>query len=209
MDSNSDDNGNGNGGTEGPGATPHLLVVGATGALLPAVRAATARGATVTALARNATALRDLERDTGGGARPLARDFEAPGLREALSRAARDRPFTGALLYCPLATPATVRTLTEAVPPGRPVVLLLTSAHAEPHGEEGDAGPWSPALLPPGARPAPGCRLLVLGWRTRPEGSRWHTAEEISEAALGALDAVPSGDAVLGRVRPWSTRPSA
>ncbi|MEV5018895.1 hypothetical protein ACIGW1_06120 [Streptomyces sp. NPDC053780] len=215
MDSNGNDNGgrdghgHDDGGGEAPRATPHLLVVGATGALLPAVRTATARGATVTALARNASALRDLERGTGGAARPLARDFEAPGLREALSRAARDRPFTGALLYCPLATPATVRTLTEAVPAGRPVVLLLTSAHAAPEGEEGDAGPWDPALLPSGARPAPDCRLLVLGWRTRPEGSRWHTAEEISEAALRALDAAPPGDAVLGRVRPWSTRPSA
>ncbi|MFE0208674.1 hypothetical protein [Streptomyces sp. NPDC058985] len=204
-----DSNGTGDDTTEAPRTTPHLLVVGATGALLPAVRTATARGATVTALARNATALRDLERGTGGAARPLARDFEAPGLREALSRAARDRPFTGALLYCPLATPATVHALTEAVEPGRPVVLLLTSAHAAPEDEEGDAGPWSPALLPAGARPAPGCRLLVLGWRARPEGSRWHTAEEISGAALRVLDAVPPGDAVLGRVRPWSTRPSA
>ncbi|MGW3866413.1 hypothetical protein ACWEDZ_33785 [Streptomyces sp. NPDC005047] len=210
-----DSNGNGNSnddrddGTEASRATPHLLVVGATGALLPAVRTATARGATVTALARNAAALRDLERGTGGAARPLARDFEAPGLREALSRAARDRPFTGALLYCPLATPATVRTLTGAVPAGRPVVLLLTSAHAAPEGEVDDAGPWDPAFLPSDARPTPGCRLLVLGWRTRPEGSRWHTAEEISEAALRLLDAAPPGDAVLGRVRPWPTRPSA
>ncbi|MFB7087075.1 hypothetical protein [Streptomyces sp. NPDC056296] len=102
-----------------------------------------------------------------------------------------------------------MRALTEAVPPGRPAVLLLTSAHAAPEDEDADAGPWSPALLPPRARPTPDCRLLVLGWRTRPEGSRWHTAEEISEAALRVLDAAPPRDAVLGRVRPWSTRPSA
>lgn len=185
----------------------HLLVVGATGALLPAARVAAARGDTVTALARDATTLRDLERRTGGRARPLARDYSAPGLREALTEASRESPFTGALLYCPLADPATVRALTAAVPPGGPVVLLLTSSHAAPAGAEPDGVRWSPARLPPGARPAPGCRLLVLGWRTGPDGSGWHTAEEISEAALRVLDTHPPRDAVLGSVRPWSSRP--
>ncbi|MFC8226373.1 hypothetical protein [Streptomyces sp. NPDC057287] len=185
----------------------HLLVVGATGALLPAVRAATALGDTVTALARTATALRDLERRTGGRSRPLPRDYRAPGLREDLARASREIPFTGALLYCPLATPSTVRALTAAVPPDRPVVLLLTSAHAAPDSGAADGLPWSPARLPPAARPTPGCRLLVLGWRTEPDGARWHTPEEISGAALRVLDAAPAGDAVLGCVRPWSSRP--
>ncbi|MEU8535035.1 hypothetical protein [Streptomyces parvulus] len=228
MDAIDTDSATGSGRDPGaPRTTPHLLVVGATGALLPAVRTLTARGDTVTAMARTAADLRDLERSTHGAARPLARDFEAPGLREALARAAHDTPFTGALLYCPRASPATVRTLAGAVPPGRPVVLALTSEHAAPDGEagheesveaesiegdagEGDAASWSPALLPAGARPTPGCRLLVLGWPPRPEGSRWHTAGEISEAALRVLDAgPPPRDAVLGRVRPWRTRPSA
>ncbi|MEU9635839.1 hypothetical protein AB0D80_15910 [Streptomyces tendae] len=195
----------------------HLLVAGATGALRPAVLAATARGDTVTALARTAGPLGELEHRTGGRARPLPRDYEAPGLPEALAGAARESPFTGTLLYCPLATPATVRALTAAVEPGRPVVLLLTSAHAAPDGEvgggavgargDGAALAWTPARLPAAARPVPGCRLLVLGWRTEPEGPRWHTPEEISEAALRVLDADPARDAVLGRVRPWSSRP--
>lgn len=193
----------------------HLLVVGATGTLLPAVRAATARGDTVTALARTATALRDLERRTGGRARPLPRDYGAPGLGEALARASAESPFTGALLYCPLATASTVSTLAGAVPPGRPVVLVLTSAHAAPgpaetlegDGMAQEAVPWNPARLPSTARPTPGCRLLVLGWRVAADGAPWHTPEEISEAALRVLDADPARDAVLGRVRPWSSRP--
>ncbi|MEU6107491.1 hypothetical protein ABZ853_03630 [Streptomyces albidoflavus] len=190
-----------------PHRPAHLLVAGATGALLPAVHALTARGDTVTALARNAAALRELERRTDGRSRPLPRDYEAPGLAGALAHASRTAPFTGAVLYCPLATPATVRTLATAVPSGRPVVLLPTSACAAPGDGEPEDLPWSPARLPAAARPRPGTRLLVLGWRTEPEGVRWHTAGEISAAALRLLDAPSAHDAVLGDVRPWPARP--
>ncbi|MFG3101398.1 hypothetical protein ACGFZL_12875 [Streptomyces sp. NPDC048182] len=191
----------------------HLLVVGATGALLPAVHAVTDRGDRVTALARTATTLADLERRTDGRARPFPRDVGAPGLEAALASAARDVPFTGALLYCPFAGPPAVRTLVRAVPPGRPVVLVLTSAHAAPVGRESATGPWHPAELPPEARPAPDCRLLVLGWHEEGDGAgtgaRWHTPEEISTAALDLWDAGRARDAVLGTLRPWGARPGS
>ncbi|RII15621.1 short chain dehydrogenase [Streptomyces sp. YIM 130001] len=184
----------------------HLLIAGATGTLLPAVHRATARGDTVTALARNHAALRDLEGLTGGRARPLPRDYEAPGLAAALADAARENPFTGALLYCPLASPHTVRALCRAVPHG-PVTLVLTSAHAAPADGEPADSPWSTARLPLDARPTPGCRLLVLGWRPETADRRWHTPEEISDAALRVQDAHEAHDAVLGQVRPWLSRP--
>ncbi|MEU2657284.1 hypothetical protein ABZ615_18400 [Streptomyces sp. NPDC007325] len=185
----------------------HLLVVGATGTLLPAVHAATSRGELVTAVTRSPIALRDLARSTRGRVRPLVRDYEDPGLRTALAEASRTRPFTGALLYCPLASPTIVRTVVDAVPRNRPVVLLLTSAHAAPTVGTEDGFPWSPARLPRDSRPSPHCRLLVLGWAGGAGAARWHTAEEISAAALRVLDADVPRDAVLGEVRPWAARP--
>ncbi|MFF6888487.1 hypothetical protein ACFY9F_35485 [Streptomyces sp. NPDC012421] len=189
------------------GEDTHLLVVGATGTLLPAVHAATSRGDLVTAVTRSPIALRDLAHRTRGRVRPFVRDYEDPGLGAALAEASRARPFTGALLYCPLASPLTVQALVDAVPRNRPVVLLLTSAHAAPTAETEEGPAWSPARLPRDSRPSPGCRLLVLGWARGAGAARWHTADEISAAALAVLDAAAPRDAVLGEVRPWAARP--
>jgi hypothetical protein len=68
------------------------------------------------------------------------------------------------------------------------------------------AAPGAPA--PPWAG-MPGVVALQLGWAAQgARGSRWHTPEEVSAAAMGELAAPwAPRTVVLGSVRPWSARP--
>ena len=94
-----------------------------------------------------------------------------------------------AVVYAPGAAPTAVQLIAAAV--SGPVVEIFTSRWAAPE---------SPDPLPSVGVP------LLLGWARDAHGpSRWHTAREISDAALEVL---ASGEpAQLGAVRPWAERP--
>jgi hypothetical protein len=109
-------------------------------------------------------------------------------VRRALAGAPR---LHAAVVYAPFADPAVPALLAGAVD-GR-LVELFTSRWADPQ--------LGAAELPSVGIP------LLLGWATDPSGrTRWHTAAEISAAAL---DVLASGQpAQLGAVRPWHERPA-
>lgn len=170
---------------------PGILVTAATGPLRPAVVELTRRGAEVVALARNVAGLEQLRDETG--AVPLQADWDDPDeLRRKLESTA---PFDAALLYCPTVPQESLDALRSVVT-GRMVRLL-------PSHSAGQA-PSAPFVLADlGPSPQREVRV-VLGWS---EGSpaRWHTSEELSGAALAALDT--GQERMLGVVRPWSFRP--
>lgn len=159
-----------------------VLVVGATGALRPAAVQLAAAGHEVYALARHP------DPPPPGTVAVTADVTDVPALASALERAGR---FDAALVYAPAASPAARRRIADAV--GGTLVELLTSDCADP------------ATNPQGRADAVesvGVALL-LGWRT--DGGGWHSAEELSAAAVAVLDRpVPR---TLGTVRPWSDRP--
>ena len=89
-----------------------------------------------------------------------------------------------ALVYAPSAAPTVVELIAAAV--SGPVVEVFTSRWAAPEG---------PDVLPSVGVP------LLLGWARDTHGrSRWHTAREISDAALETL--ASGSPAQLGAVRP-------
>lgn len=180
----------------------HVLVTAATGALGPAAAALAARGYAVTALARDRPALAGLAESAGPWLQPLAADFADPALAELLGRAEQNLGrFTGALLYCPGASPWALQTLYEATA-GPSTVRLLTSAWAEPPADRPTALPRRPPGNPKGVR------TLLLGWYAPQDGdTRWHTPQELSDAALELFDAPGVETQTLGSVRPWTDRP--
>lgn len=188
-------------------STGHVLVVGATRILRPAVTALAARGCAVTAVARSEDGLRRLVAETPGRVGPLVADVTTPGFGGVLHRATDRSGLTGALVYAPSGTPEALEALTRDLVVSGPVVLVLTSGWAAPEASAERAGPWTPDSLPASSRPAPGCRRLVLGWHRDAGGVRWHTPQEISAAALDLLGAPAEQDSVLGTVRPWEERP--
>lgn len=190
------------------GRTGHVLVVGATRVLRPAVRALAARGASVAAVARTASELDALARESPGDVRPLVADATADDFGARLRRAGGPAGFTGALVYAPVLPPRAVTGQVAAALGAAPLVLILTSEWAAPGNGAPASAPWAPHLLPAEARPGGPRRPLVLGWRGTGPGTRWHTPEEISAAALALLDDPHGADAVLGEVRPWTARPS-
>ncbi|MEV0845068.1 hypothetical protein AB0J21_04120 [Streptomyces sp. NPDC049954] len=194
-------------GPPGP-AAGHVLVVGATRVLRPAVGTLAARGASVTAVARTAGELDALARESPGDVRPLAADATADDFGARLRRAGGPAGFTGALVYAPALPPRAVTGQVAASLDAGPLVLILTSEWAAPGNGAPASAAWAPHLLPAGARPGDACRPLVLGWRGTGPAVRWHTPEEISAAALALLDDPRGTDAVLGEVRPWTARPS-
>lgn len=160
-----------------------VLVVGASGILAPAAAklATTDGGAPVTGIGR--------VRPMPSGVEVVAVDArDAAALRRALGA----RRWARAVVYAPAVTDASLPVLRAAV--DGPVVLVRTSAEATPPPEE----PEAPA-------PEPGPWTLQLGWATGAGGARWHTPEEISDAALAVLR--DGAGRTLGAVRPWADRP--
>jgi hypothetical protein len=181
----------------------HILVTAATGALRPAALALASRGYAVTALARTAPRLDALAGQAGPLLRPLAVDSADPALGELLARAEQFAgAFTGALLYAPAVATQAWRTLGEYTA-GPHTVRLLPSAWAEPPAHQPTALPRRPPRNPEGVR------TLLLGWYTEENGggTRWHTPQELSEAALELFDAPGVQTQHLGVVRPWTDRP--
>ena len=169
--------------------TQPVLVVGATGILAPAVAELVAAGHRVLAVARTAADLDALAGEYGERVRTLPADGTDPGFVPRVADAVVGRPLAGALLYGPAIDHAGV-TGVAGLSAG-PVVHVLTSAASAP----GHRLPEPPA----------GVRRLLLGWH--PTG-RWHTAAEVSAAAVALWEAGSEADRVLGVVRPWQERPS-
>lgn len=154
-----------------------VLVVGAAGILAPAASALMKRGAEVTGISRR--------RRSPAGVDGLHVDaHDLPALDAALGSAR----WEAAIVYAPAVTARTLPRIAAAVD-GR-VVLVRTSAAADPaHGLE-------PVLAPD---------VLLLGWVDDGRSTRWHTPQEVSDAALEVLaDGEPR---ILGAVRPWERRP--
>lgn len=153
-----------------------ILVVGASGILAPAASALVDSGARVTGVGRRLP--------MPAGVRSMhvdARDLSALDATLGTSR------WSSAIVYQPAITARTLRRI-EAAIDGR-IVLVRTSAAADPvHGE---------SALPAG--------VLQLGWQDDGNAVRWHSAAEVSDAAL---DVLTDGTArVLGVMRPWERRP--
>lgn len=102
-------------------------------------------------------------------------------------RAALDgRTWSEALVYRPAVSEESLAFL-QSTTPGR-CVVILTSEVADPLFGEVHVGN----------------DILLAGW-TVSDRARWHTAAEVSDAALQVLeDGTPR---ILGTVRPWRNRP--
>ncbi|WP_346156312.1 hypothetical protein [Nonomuraea recticatena] len=182
---------------------PHVLVIGGTGILAPAVGTLARRGTVVSVVSRSAArvaALRD-GLATAGGARVngvIADVTDPPALAAALDEAAGTcGPIGLALVYQPFAPAEAWDTLVPRV--GELLVTVLVSNYA--------AEDAPPPPLREGHHERLLVRHLLLGWHRDVNGVRWHTPEEVSTAAVGVADRRAS--TVLGAVRPWTERPGS
>ncbi len=151
---------------------PHVLVIGGTGILSPAVRVLVDRGSRVSVVSRSGHGV------PAGADAVVADVTEVAALAAALDLAIGERgPLGLALAYQPFA-PAGAWTVLASRVCG-PLVALLTSGHAAPR----DA-PAPP--LPEGIAQGAEVWHLLLGWCPPEAGlpARWHTPREISAAAL-------------------------
>lgn len=157
----------------------------------------------MTVTARTQPSIDSLTESAGSNAELLhgiAGDYGLPGgLERALveSIAARGA-FDLALVYTPGG--ATVARAALAAHPPEVMVDLLTSSHGAPGTDDGDR-----------ERVALRGRIrsvrLLLGWSDEGVATRWHTPDEISEAALESLEAADGSELTLGALRPWRDRP--
>ncbi|NUS01811.1 MAG: hypothetical protein HOV97_04520 [Nonomuraea sp.] len=174
---------------------PHVLVVGGTAILAPAVRVLAEEGWAVSVVSRSAERVAAADRRAHA---VIADVTVVDDLARALDRARDERgPFGLALAYQPAAPPEAWAALAGRVT--GVLVALLVSAYAAPHGAPAPPlaeGPNGGALV----------RHLLLGWHVEDGGrARWHRPEEISAAALRTAGRARS--TVLGTVRPWQERP--
>ena len=191
------------GALSGKAAGQHVLVLGGTGTLRPAIVQLCRDGSMLSVVSRRFERLRALAGDcapASGMIYGITADYQRPRLfAAALSDAVVSRgPFTAALLYCPGIADRSFCLVADIVR-GR-IVLLLTSQWAAPGRPEGRRG--FPVAGPDPAR----FSYVVLGWKRSPAGTSWHRPQEISAAALLALR--DGKDRRLGHVRPWDARPS-
>ncbi|MET4780572.1 hypothetical protein [Glaciihabitans sp. UYNi722] len=154
-----------------------VLVVGATGILRPTAERLVAAGHDVTGVARS---ISNMPLD----AHAIAVDAQDPG---ALGAALGDRRWDSAVVYSPATSPESLELLRDAVR-GTFVTVVTSAAAASGLGNR---------PLRPGE--------LVLGWYPSPSGARWHTAREVSDAALQVL--ATNKSRVLGVLSPWGDRP--
>ena len=173
-----------------------MLIVGATGVLLPAVHTYLGRGATVVAVARNRARLTGLALAGGERLLPVSLDvFEPAAVDGALASAPLRDGVDAAVLYVAGtdddAENEAVARLSQVV---RGATLrILTSRWQPPPTAEPSSGRWP--------RVADRWHLL-LGHSSVPgaDGGFWHTPQQISAAAVAAL--AGGRDAVLGRSSP-------
>ncbi|PDQ35989.1 MAG: hypothetical protein B5766_02255 [Candidatus Lumbricidophila eiseniae] len=153
------------------------LVIGASGVLAPAAAKLVRTGDTVTGVS--------LRRPVPTGVEHVLVDARSVS---AFSSAINERCWNRAVVYAPAVSSGVLKRLDSAVE-GVIVLVRTTAAVTDTVGR---------LELPPGT--------LQLGWTDAPDGkTRWHTPEEISQAALEVLN---NGRAtVLGRITPWADRP--
>lgn len=185
-----------------PAPGRRVLVVGATGILRPAALRLLARGDTVVAVARGRMRLTVLEAEGGRRVEVVPVDVtrDAAVASAVTSGSTLAEPLDAAIVYAPRPPADTFERVLGRVT--GPVVRILTSAQGEPRRADGDepsAWPWAQEPRRSGER------RLLLGWTGSAEAPRWHTADEVSAAALDVLDR--GADTVLGRLRPWADRP--
>jgi hypothetical protein len=127
-------------------------------------------------------------------------DFLCPeSFAEALQHAVQALGrFQSAIIFGPDAPDTSLQAVAETVEAR--MVVILTSKFAEP-GRVSARESYSGSSL----RPSLQVVCLQLGWDTTGSRMRWHTAEEISEAALQTWE--HGHDSQLGVVRPWTDRP--
>ncbi|MFG2668268.1 hypothetical protein ACGFY6_29040 [Streptomyces sp. NPDC048387] len=187
-----------------------VLVVGGTGMLAGVVRRLVREGLTTVVVARRSlgTAAFGGLGTADGLLIPVSADYTEPvPFAEALRRTvARTGPFRQAVLWVhaqgrPQAYAAVAGTLADDAL----VIEVLGS---------GAAAPSAPEPHPPEPLGRFAYRSVVLGWQGAGPNTRWLDHAEISSGVLAALRASRDGrpDAgphVVGRVRPWTDRPSA
>jgi hypothetical protein len=186
-------------------ASGAVLVVGGTGILRPAVRALAAENRTIGVVSRDTARVTALAEEcarngAAGALIPIEGDYRlVPRFDVAIFRTvAAYGPFSDALVYVSDAPEAALDALAPHV--RSRLILVLTSRFAAPDRPKGRA-----AYPVPGGVSPDRLAYLLLGWHVGPDGSRWHTPEEVSAAALTVLRS--GGDARLGVVRPWGERP--
>lgn len=166
--------------------------MGATRVLRPAVEELIADGSEVVAVARSRRDLVEAKSQVGPSFDSLAVDYLDLA---ALAALADFGAFDAALIYAPGATTAAMQLFRNVVK--GPIVEILGSQAA---GEHPDA-PFSLDQIP--VRYPDRWNALVLGWTA---DYRWHSPEQISQAALNALRMRANGQ--LGLLRPWADRPN-
>lgn len=176
-----------------------VLVVGGTGMLAPAVAALAAQGSPTFVVARRPQRLGMVT-----GVVPVVGDWRDPAaltgaVRQALTShgcSVVDRAVTW--IHGPYRD-RMHEALAGILAPDAVVVSLHGSAGADPSR----TAPAAPPVHAPPRR----YRTVVLGFADQPAGgTRWLTHQEISQAALAALDD-PQPIQVAGRVSPWQDRP--
>ncbi|MFF3438842.1 hypothetical protein [Streptosporangium sp. NPDC002721] len=163
---------------------PHVLVIGGTGILSPAVRVLVDRGSRVSVVSRSGHGV------PAGADAVVADVTRVEALAAALDRAIGERgPLGLALAYQPFAPAGAWAALAARV--RGPLVALLTSGHAAPLDAPAPPLPAGASWAvegTEGSEESGGAevRHLLLGWHPRGAGlpARWHTPREISAATL-------------------------
>lgn len=173
------------------------LLIGATGMLADAARAVCARTDTAVVIARRASA-----RPRADATLPIDADWsDEPAFARALDRAARHGPFDLALVWMHPRAPALRARLAALMAPDAVFVEVLGSRASRPGGIAEER------LEAMRAHPRIRYRQVRLGFAIEAGARRWLTHEEISRAAIDALD---TDETVIeaGRHEPWEARPA-
>lgn len=173
------------GGHEAPVARRYV-VVGASGILAPLGALLRGPGTETIGISRGR------RRHAGEWDRRLAVDATDPA--EMARLRAQLGPAYRAIGYAPALTPQSWAILGAAA---TAQMLVVTSSWAVPDASV-EQRRWKLQAA---------CSLLQLGWTGSRAAARWHTPDEIADAAFRLLHGESGTRMVLGRLRPWSERP--
>lgn len=184
----------------------HALVIHGTGMLRPVSLALAGRGRLVTVVARTSSrleALADDARVRGGVISPLAVDTDE-GKRFVQASAGRmeESGRFDLVVSWGLAAP-TVKRLGQAIGERGEWELFHIRGSVAANPSDPLAGEQASLAALPGVT----YHRIVLGWEGPAAQPRWLTNDEIAQGVLAAI-AGRRYDCVIGRVRPWSERPS-
>jgi hypothetical protein len=146
------------------------------------------RGWAVTVLARH-----DSEEGPGRFVVPVDAG-EPNALAGALDAAIDARgAFDLAVVYAPFAPAESVREISSRAS-GR-LLYALTSEWEAPDADRAERDAWAPDAA--GGR----AQRVTLGWARAPDGTRWHTPEEVSSGVIRALESGEE-EVTLGTLSP-------